>query len=74
MNKGNYTLRVDPYNYTFKQVGIDLIPKTLADIMRSIGTDEYGKYGFDETEGPIVAVWHVRWKVYEDHHTLKITE
>lgn len=74
-----YTLRVDPYNYTFKQVGIELIGieligKTLADIMRSFNSDEYGPYGFTETSGRIVAIWHVRWKVYHDNHTLKITE
>ena len=70
----NYTLTIDPHRRHYKQVGVELIPKTNADIIRSFTDDCDNAYGFDDSDGPIVAIWRVKWKVYPDYHTLKICE
>lgn len=48
---------VDPFNHIYKQIGTELTPTTLEDIQRSLKAG--GGYGFDESEGNIVAVWRV---------------
>lgn len=74
MKTGEFILVTDPFNCHFKQVGTELIAKTNADIIRSFAGECDNRYGFDNSDGEIVAIWRVKWKRYKDNHTLKICE
>lgn len=52
----NYTYSYTPYIH--KQVGIELIPIDIVELMCDIKT---GDYGFSEN---VCAMWRIKWKIY----------
>lgn len=54
--------RIDPFHHHAKQIGTDLIWKTNNDIVRSFSENCDNLYGFDNSDGSIIAIWRVKWK------------